>query len=561
MSVGPFDYTLYGDSCGFEWEDWVRSFELCAEASNIQDNRHKKVLLLHFAGTKVQQLFDSLPEPEIPNGKGPRLNITRYVPHMTEYELALEKLNRFFQREKNFTYERHVLRQMKQALDEKIDRFVVRLQKQAKRCKFDDQEKENVKDQVIAGCRSSALRREMLKKGCAGLDEILSVAQIFETVTEQEKSFTNELKPPTAPEEVNKIDVKPTSWKQQQSVDLRSIECNRCGFKGHKANADNCPAKGKTCNKCGGRDHFFRVCRSMKRSRNFDTKSMRPQDKTKIEKAESDDEPAGKQKQTETVKLITAKDSEYIFCISDREDSNSVKCKIGNIETKAIVDSGSKFNLMDENSWAEMKGKNILVSNQRKETSKIFTAYGGHTLTIIGVFEAKIEIGCHHVMADFYVIKGDGKLLLGRDTAMMLGILKIDCDVHNIEEKPVEELSKIKDVVVEIPIKKDAKPIMQSYRRVPVALEEAVDKKIEELLKQGIIEPVDGPSKWVSPVVIIPKENDIRICVDMRRANEAVERENHPLPTMEDFLPHIGKGKWFTKLDIKNAFHQVDKYF
>lgn len=164
-------------------------------------------------------------------------------------------------------------------------------------------------------------------------------------------------------------------------------------------------------------------------------------------------------------------------------------------------------------------------------------------------------------MADFYVIKGDGKLLLGRDTAMTLGILKIDCDVHNIEEKPDEELSKIKDVVVEIPIKKEANPIMQSYRRVPVALEEAVDKKIEELLKQGIIEPVDGPSKWVSPVVIIPKENDVRICVDMRRANEAVERENHPLPTMEDFLPHIWKGKWFTKLDIKNAFHQVDKYF
>lgn len=39
----------------------------------------------------------------------------------------------------------------------------------------------------------------------------------------------------------------------------------------------------------------------------------------------------------------------------------------------------------------------------------------------------------------------------------------------------------------------------------------------------------------------------------MRRANEAVQ----PRPTMEDFLPHIGKGKFFTKLDVKNAFHQV----
>lgn len=61
----------------------------------------------------------------------------------------------------------------------------------------------------------------------------------------------------------------------------------------------------------------------------------------------------------------------------------------------------------------------------------------------------------------------------------------------------------------------------QPYRRVPVALEEAVDKKIDELLKQGIIEVVNGPSKWISPVVVVPKENYVRICVDMRRANEA----------------------------------------
>lgn len=531
------------------------------EGSNVQNDRQKKVLLLHFAGIKVQQLFDTLPDPEITTERGPLLNVTRYVPHMTEYDLAVAKLNRFFQREKNFTYERHILRQMTQASDEKIDRFAIRLQKQAKRCKFDEQEQENVKDQVIAGCRSSALRRELLKKGRASLEEILSLAQIFETVTEQEKSFSNESKPTTTPEDVNKIDVKPPAGKQRQSSDLRSIECNRCGFKGHKASAENCPAKGKTCNKCGGRDHFYRVCRSMKRLRNFDAKSMQSQSQTKNEKSTKYDEsPEVKRKRAETVKLVTSDENEYVFCITEGEGSNVIECKIGNITTKAIVDSGSKFNLMDEKSWSDMKAKKILVSNQRKETDKVFKAYGGNTLTIMGVFEAKIEIGRKHVMADFYVIKGAGKLLLGRDSALMLGVLKIDCEAHNIEEKPVEPLSKIKDVIVEIPIKENAKPIMQAYRRVPVALEEAVDKKIEELLKQGIIEPVDGPSKWVSPVVIIPKENDLRICVDMRRANEAVERENHPLPTMEDFLPHIGKGKWFTKLDIKNAFHQVDKY-
>lgn len=42
------------------------------------------------------------------------------------------------------------------------------------------------------------------------------------------------------------------------------------------------------------------------------------------------------------------------------------------------------------------------------------------------------------------------------------------------------------------------------------------------------------------------------------QSQRAVERENHPLPTIEDFLPHIGEGKIFTKLNVKNAFHQVE---
>lgn len=84
-----------------------------------------------------------------------------------------------------------------------------------------------------------------------------------------------------------------------------------------------------------------------------------------------------------------------------------------------------------------------------------------------------------------------------------------------------------------------------------------VDAKIEELLAQGTVERVNGPSKWISPVVAVPKGDGVRICIDMRRANEAVERENHPLPTIEDFLPHLGKAKVFSRLDVKNAFHQV----
>lgn len=44
----------------------------------------------------------------------------------------------------------------------------------------------------------------------------------------------------------------------------------------------------------------------------------------------------------------------------------------------------------------------------------------------------------------------------------------------------------------------------------------------------------------------------------MRCANKAIMRENHPLPTMDHILPKIRRATYFSKLDIDNAFHQVE---
>lgn len=77
--------------------------------------------------------------------------------------------------------------------------------------------------------------------------------------------------------------------------------------------------------------------------------------------------------------------------------------------------------------------------------------------------------------------------------------------------------------------------------------------------ESDIIEEVYGLSPWVSPMVPILKENgEVRICIDMQRANEAIIRENHPLPTMNEMLPNFRQTKYFSRLDIKNVFHQLE---
>jgi hypothetical protein len=60
-----------------------------------------------------------------------------------------------------------------------------------------------------------------------------------------------------------------------------------------------------------------------------------------------------------------------------------------------------------------------------------------------------------------------------------------------------------------------------------------MSRKSSNGLKLDIIEKVDGPTPWISPIVVVPKKSgEVRICIDMRKANQAVKREKHLMPTI-----------------------------
>lgn len=83
--------------------------------------------------------------------------------------------------------------------------------------------------------------------------------------------------------------------------------------------------------------------------------------------------------------------------------------------------------------------------------------------------------------------------------------------------------------------------------------------KIEELLEGDIIERVEGPTTRASPVVVAPKlSGDIRLCVDMRCANEAIIRERLAIPTVDEVLEKLNGSTVFSKLDLRHGFHQVE---
>ena len=83
--------------------------------------------------------------------------------------------------------------------------------------------------------------------------------------------------------------------------------------------------------------------------------------------------------------------------------------------------------------------------------------------------------------------------------------------------------------------------------------------KVEDLIAKDIVERVDGPTSWVSPVVVAPKsEGEIRLCVDMRKANQAIIRERIPIPTVDEVVENLNGSAVFSKLDLRLGFHQIE---
>ena len=97
-----------------------------------------------------------------------------------------------------------------------------------------------------------------------------------------------------------------------------------------------------------------------------------------------------------------------------------------------------------------------------------------------------------------------------------------------------EGLGKMKDKAAKLHVNSSARPLAQKFRRLPFHVREQVEAELKNLEELDIIERAEGPTPWVSPIVVVPKKTGIRICVDMRAANQAIERERHPVPTVED---------------------------
>ncbi|XP_062550234.1 uncharacterized protein K02A2.6-like [Armigeres subalbatus] len=542
-----------------EWRLWKGALECYFEAYDIVDQRKKRAKLLHLGGPQLQRIFQNLPDRE----NFPLVSLERQW-----YDVAINALDGFFQPCRQDCLERHKLKQIKQKDGERFADFMLRLRQQASDCGFDKYSNEIkdvlteifLTDAVIEGCASMELQRRILQQD-RSLTEIESLGVALESIESQVKDLNVKPKEFSSSQQAFKIttsdnsdrhrmqpaarrDFRRPKYQQDSSFRPKIYRCYNCGRRDHISTDRRCPARNVVCHGCKVNGHFEACCRL----RNIKKKPSNDQGRIRAVEEEKTSEPSVQQNVEKTY---------YAFYSGN--DTNVLSCEVGGVSLDLLVDSGSDANLIPDTVWDSLKRAKVVVRQCTKGSSRILKGYASDSpLPIVGTFITDVKVGNRSVSAEFYVVKGGQRSLLGDSTSKQLGILKVGLDAYQVSSE-VKPFSKIKDVQVQIHLDPNVKPVFQPIRRVPIPFEDAVNRKLEQLLLKDIIEIKEGPASWVSPLVVVGKSNgEPRICLDLRRVNVAVLRERHPMPVVDEYLARLGKGRYWSKLDIKDAFLQVE---
>ena len=155
--------------------------------------------------------------------------------------------------------------------------------------------------------------------------------------------------------------------------------CFRCNNIGHMASDRSCPARGSTCTKCGGKNHWAAACRAKEKT----AKKTRAIDSNKtvlndcgVNGDECNPQYAFKLKQAR-----------------NDDDTPYVDIRLGNVSTKIICDSGCTQTCVGRNTWEELKRnpKFKCISHSKSAKIDLFPYGCDIALLILGKFKAIVH--------------------------------------------------------------------------------------------------------------------------------------------------------------------------
>ena len=508
-----------------EWLDWRERFSRFRMASKLyKDNPEVQISALIYAmGKEAEHIFKSFQFADEEDKK--------------KFEKVFEKFDEYFVPKRNTIHERARFHQRAQQPGESVETFVRTLHEISEHCDFPDK-KEQIRDRLVIGILDKELSEKLQLRSDLTLEKAVETARQSEMVKSQIKdqsvSATN----------VEAVRKHSATGQSPQSNNSRGRgrgrghrytqsrgrgnhhrrqgqgKCNKCNL--HHAR-DNCFARGKQCRRCHQYDHFAVCCNLNSIAEIVQSEPEEPYEETGF-----------------LGSVTTCNDDEAVWKINLKICGKTVTFKI---------DSGADTSVMGEPTYHALQ-------NRPKLESANTALFGpGGRINCLGVFTAETSCKGKNFVFPIHVIKGTSNLL-GRSAAYKFGLIQ---KIDSIELSLFGSFGLVKCEPVRITLTEGAKPYcLTTARRIAFPLMPKVEAELNRLEKEGIIEKVEKPTDWCAPMVPVLKKNgNVRICVDLKKLNEAVKREHFMLPNLDDISPRLAESTLFSKLDASSGFYQI----
>ena len=110
----------------------------------------------------------------------------------------------------------------------------------------------------------------------------------------------------------------------------------------------------------------------------------------------------------------------------------------------------------------------------------------------------------------------------------------------------------------QIKIDPTVSPVVHPPRKIPFTQGEKVKEELDRMEKLGVIRKAEGPTEWVSSLVVVEKPNGkVRLCLDPRDLNKAIQREHYPMKSVEEVAAELSDAKVFSVLDATSGFWHI----
>lgn len=563
-----------------KWTIYYQKFMFYCETRNIVDDAMRKAELVALSSDTMFEFMESVCRRNLSDENLSFTGIcTAIEGHLSPKPNEIAASAAFYQRN--------------QLPQESVTEYVTEIRKLAKPANFGEFHDRAVRDRLVVGLANSEVRALLLRTEELTLEKAIETARSIEMSQRQ----SHEVQQNGA---VHRVAVTPSDSQPSKRVDVSGDpKCPRCSG---SHDADKCRHKKTVCNYCSIVGHLERACR------------RKAKDESAKQRQASGKKPAGNNNNRKNLGALSYADrpstskqlptsqgsqpqvlqnsyyeqqyhQEYsLGCLHSNQGSQQSakvsklvipppKMLQATVDGKSLlleVDSGSPVALISEVTY----GQNWPERPALQNASIDLEMWEKTPVEILGWFGVMADTPNGRQQLPIYVGAGRGCSLLGRQWFEPFNIrMEVPGCCHKLSAQPASKLLEnlksfecFKPGLGEyrgkpISFKPDptVRPVFCKARKVPFARKTIISEEIDRKLQEGVWKGPLTSAEWATGIVPVFKPGSRpRLCGDYRiTVNNAIKPDKYPMPTIEDAFSSLSGGKFFSKIDLTQAYTRL----